>query len=75
MIILVTALYAHEQGNDVYIHAADQKPRITGGPDSDSPMWKCLRTELGTGSSDGDKDDKGDKGDGGSHGASTESSP
>jgi hypothetical protein len=52
---VVTAYKAKDQ-TDVYIHPADQKPRITGGPDEANPFWKCLGGELGGGG--GDKDDK-----------------
>jgi hypothetical protein len=32
---------------DVYIYAADMKPRITGGPDYEwDPFWSCLGSEL-----------------------------
>lgn len=33
-------------GTDVYLYAADVKPRITGGPDDRDPFWACLGTEL-----------------------------
>jgi len=55
---VVTAYKAKDQ-TDVYIHPADQKPRITGGPEDANPFWKCLGGELG--GAGGDKDDKGDK--------------
>jgi hypothetical protein len=61
---VVTAYKAKDQ-TDVYIHPADQKPRITGGPDSGSPFWKCLGAELGGGGGGSDKDspkDRDDKG-------------
>lgn len=53
---VVTAYKAKDQ-TDVYIHPADQKPRITGGPDDTSPFWKCLGGQL-AGAGGGDKDDK-----------------
>ena len=65
---VVTAYKAKDQ-TDVYVHPADQKPRITGGPEDGNPFWKCLRGELAGGGADKadktDKDkpgkDKGDK--------------
>ena len=54
---VVTAYKAKDQ-TDVYIHPADQKPRITGGPDDTNPFWRCLRGELGGGGADKDKTDK-----------------
>jgi hypothetical protein len=55
---VITAYKAKDQ-TDVYIHSADQKPRITGGPDDANPFWKCLGGELGgKGGGDKDKDDK-----------------
>jgi hypothetical protein len=53
---VVTAYKAKDQ-TDVYVHPADQKPRITGGPDSGSPFWKCLGAALGKGPAAGDKSD------------------
>jgi len=32
---------------DIYIYPPDMSPRITGGPDYDSPFWSCLGSELG----------------------------
>jgi hypothetical protein len=59
---VVTAYKAKDQ-TDVYIHAPEQKPRITGGPEDGSAFWKCLPGQLkGGGSDTGDKADK-DKGD------------
>jgi len=53
---VVTAYKAKDQ-TDVYIHSADQKPRITGGPLDESPFWKCLGGQLGGGGADkADKD-------------------
>jgi hypothetical protein len=60
---VVTAYKAKDQ-TDVYIYGADQKPRITGGPDDSNPFWKCLGTELaggGGGDKDADKAKDGDK--------------
>jgi hypothetical protein len=55
---VVTAYKAKDQ-TDVYVHPADQKPRITGGPEDSNPFWKCLRGELAGGGADkGDKTDK-----------------
>jgi len=62
---------AHTKDRDqtqVFVHQADQLPRVTGGPD-DPKFWKCLASKLGGGGGDGssdggaapkDKDDKGD---------------
>jgi hypothetical protein len=55
---VVTAYKAKDQ-TDVYIHPADQKPRITGGPDDGSPFWKCLGGQLK--GVDADKSEKTDK--------------
>jgi hypothetical protein len=58
---VVTAYKAKDE-TDVYIHDADQKPRITGGPEDASPFWKCLGGQLGGGAADKtDKTDKADK--------------
>jgi hypothetical protein len=54
---VVTAYKAKDQ-TDVYIYSADQKPRITGGPEDGSPFWKCLGGELAGGGADKDKADK-----------------
>jgi hypothetical protein len=51
---VVTAYKAKDQ-TDVYIHAPDQKPRITGGPDDGNPFWKCLGGELAGGGAGKDK--------------------
>ncbi len=51
---VVTAFKAKEQ-TDVYIYPAETKPRITGGPDYRDGFWKCLGSELGSGSSSGEK--------------------
>ncbi|HEX4047783.1 MAG TPA: hypothetical protein VH309_08115 [Elusimicrobiota bacterium] len=73
---VVTAYKAKDQ-TDVYIYGADQKPRITGGPDDSNPFWKCLGTELAGGgggdkdtdkAKDGDKPGKGDDKGGGDKG-------
>ena len=54
----------------VYIHPADQQPRVTGGPDDDK-FWKCLAAKLGGGGGGADESagdrgtDKGDKDKGG----------
>jgi hypothetical protein len=57
---VITAYKAKDQ-TDVYVHAADQKPRITGGPDDASPFWKCLGGQLKGGGEDKADADKGDK--------------
>ena len=53
----------------VYIHAPEDKPRITGGPDDGDPLWKCLPQQL-SGEGNGDKDSEGDGGKGDKDGAS-----
>jgi len=57
---VVTAYKAKDQ-TDVYVHPADQKPRITGGPEDASPFWKCLGGQLGGGTGDKADKDKPDK--------------
>jgi len=57
---------AHNKDRDqtqVFVHQADQKPRVTGGPD-DEKFWKCLAKTLGAGGGSDDSKDKGDKKDG-----------
>jgi hypothetical protein len=55
---------------ELYIHQADQTPRLTGGPDDGDKFWTCLAKALGAPVDTGDKkddkakDDKGDKGGG-----------
>lgn len=54
---------AHDKDRNqtqVFVHQADQKPRVTGGPD-DEKFWKCLAQKLGGG---GGSDDSGGKKDG-----------
>jgi hypothetical protein len=70
---VVSAHNKDREQTQVFVHQADQKPRITGGPD-DEKFWKCLAKTLGGGpgsddSGDGgagpdDKGGKGSKGDG-----------
>jgi hypothetical protein len=69
---VVSAHTKEHESVQVYVHQADQKPRVTGGPDDDK-FWKCLAQKLGGaggaddtggdgGADKGDKDkDKGDK--------------
>lgn len=69
---VISAHTKEREQTQVFINGADQKPRITGGPDDDK-FWKCLASTLSGGgadqsSGDGgtdkggkDKDDKGDK--------------
>jgi hypothetical protein len=52
----VVAGYKAKDQTEVYIHAADQQPRITGGPDDGNPFWKCLKGELTAAAASGDKD-------------------
>jgi hypothetical protein len=67
---VVSAHNKDREQTQVYVHQADQKPRVTGGPDNEK-FWKCLGQKLGGGGSEdtGDggtsPDDKGgkDKGD------------
>ncbi len=69
---VVSAHTKEHESVQVYVHQADQKPRVTGGPDDDK-FWKCLAAKLGGGggteesAGDGGADkgdkDKGDKGD------------
>lgn len=52
---------------ELYIHQADQTPRLTGGPDDGDKFWACLAKALGAPGDTKDdkaKDDKGDKGGG-----------
>jgi hypothetical protein len=71
---VVSAKNKDREQTQVFVNQADQKPRVTGGPD-DPKFWKCLAQKLGGGPSDdsggdggtdkgGDKGDKGDKKDG-----------
>jgi hypothetical protein len=70
---VVSAKNKDKEQTQVFVHQADQKPRVTGGPDDDK-FWKCLAQKLGGGggasdeSGDGGTDkgdkDKGDKKDG-----------
>ncbi len=67
---VVSAHNKDREQTQVFVHQADQKPRVTGGPDDDK-FWKCLAQKLGGGSDDsGDggtgSDGTGDKGDKGS---------
>jgi hypothetical protein len=70
---VVSAHTKEHESIQVYVHQADQKPRVTGGPDDDK-FWKCLASKLGGGggtdesagdggTDKGDKDKGGDKGD------------
>ncbi len=71
---VVSAKMKDKEPTQVYVHAPDQSPRVTGGPD-DKVFWKCLAEKLGgegggDQAGDGGKDDKGkgdkdDKGGGG----------
>ncbi|HEY4014957.1 MAG TPA: hypothetical protein VGM06_16555 [Polyangiaceae bacterium] len=34
---------------DLYVQAAEVKPRVTGGPDYGDPFWNCLGKQLASG--------------------------
>ena len=34
---------------DLYVQAAEVKPRVTGGPDYSDPFWNCLGKQLAAG--------------------------
>jgi hypothetical protein len=60
---VVSAHTKDHEAVQVYVHQADQKPRVTGGPDDDK-FWKCLAQKLAGGGSDDSSGDGGaDKGD------------
>ena len=56
---VVSADNKDREQTQVFVHQADQKPRVTGGPD-DEKFWKCLTKTLGGGG--GGSDDSGDGG-------------
>jgi hypothetical protein len=43
---VVSAKNKDRDQTQVYVHQADQKPRVTGGPD-DERFWNCLAQKLG----------------------------
>ena len=45
---VVSAKMKDQAPMQVWVHAPDQKPRVTGGPD-DAKFWKCLADKLGGG--------------------------
>jgi hypothetical protein len=59
---VVSAHNKDREQTQVFVHQADQKPRVTGGPDNER-FWKCLAKTLGGGAGGGGGSD--DTGDGG----------